>query len=116
MSSTRGRKERVHPHSDEAASGPDNSSLETLTEEMIAEFEQAFRLFDTDGGGTISIRELGAVFESLGQKPTEEDLAEVMLEVDKDGSGAIDLTEFCGLMGTCCPHTKRAQPSRELSF
>ena len=52
-----------------------------------------------DGGGTITIKELGAVFETLGQKPNQEELKMMMDEVDKDKSGAIDLTEFCQLMG-----------------
>ncbi len=30
----------------------DNTSLETLTEEMISDLEVAFRLFDSDGSGT----------------------------------------------------------------
>jgi len=79
---------------------PDNSSFETLTEDMISDLEVAFRLFDTDGGGTITIKELRQVFETLGQSPSDADLKEMMKEVDRDGSGAIDLEEFCRLMVT----------------
>jgi len=32
-----------------------------LTEEQIAEFKQAFSLFDKDGDGTITTKELGTV-------------------------------------------------------
>ena len=41
-----------------------------LTEEQTAEFREAFALFDKDGDGTISTKELGTVMNSLGQKPT----------------------------------------------
>uniref|UniRef100_A0A3B3YEB5 EF-hand domain-containing protein n=1 Tax=Poecilia mexicana TaxID=48701 RepID=A0A3B3YEB5_9TELE len=38
-----------------------------LTEEQIAEFKEAFSLFDKDGDGTITTKELGTVMRSLGQ-------------------------------------------------
>ena len=44
---------------------------EQLTEEQIAEFKEAFSLFDKDGDGTITTKELGTVMRSLGQNPTE---------------------------------------------
>ena len=34
---------------------------EQLTEEQIAEFKEAFSLFDKDGDGTITTKELGTV-------------------------------------------------------
>ena len=84
----------------EVSNTKDNSSLETLTEEMISDLETAFRLFDSDGSGTITAKELKQVFETLGQKPTDDELASMLKEVDSDGSGAIDLEEFCQLMVT----------------
>ena len=45
-----------------------------LTEEQIAEFKEAFSLFDKDGNGTINTKELGSVMASVGQKPTDAEL------------------------------------------
>merc|ERR1712125_247011 len=58
-----------------------------LTEEQIAEFKEAFSLFDKDGDGTITTKELGTVMRSLGQNPTEAELQ--------------DCLDPC----TCCIHT-----------
>ncbi|KAJ9444688.1 Calmodulin [Diplonema papillatum] len=69
-----------------------------LTHEQIAEFKEAFSLFDKDGDGTITTKELGTVMRSLGQNPTEAELQDMINEVDQDGSGSIDFPEFLTLM------------------
>ena len=54
---------------------------DNLTEEQIAEFKEAFSLFDMDGDGTITTKELGAVMRYLGQNPTEAELQYIIKEV-----------------------------------
>ena len=49
------------------------------------EFKAAFDMFDSDGGGDISTKELGQVMRMLGQNPTREELDEIIEEVDEDG-------------------------------
>ena len=39
-----------------------------LTEEQIAEFKEAFSLFDKDGDGTITTKELGTVSQHFTDK------------------------------------------------
>ncbi|XP_033736493.1 neo-calmodulin-like [Pecten maximus] len=65
--------------------------LANLDDKEIAE---AFALFDDDGDGTITIKELGGIMRSLGQNPTNDELKEIMLEADVDGNGYIDVEEF----------------------
>ena len=47
-----------------------------LTEEQIAEYKEAFSLFDKDGSGSISQQELGVVLSNLGTKCTAEELSD----------------------------------------
>lgn len=56
---------------------------------MQSEFKEAFSLFDKDGDGTITTKELGTVMRSLGQNPTEAELQDMINEVDADGENAI---------------------------
>ena len=51
----------------------------------VAEFKEAFSLFDKNGDGSISSKELGIVMRSLGQNPTDAELHDMINEVDVDG-------------------------------
>lgn len=53
---------------------------------LVTEFKEAFSLFDKDGDGTITTKELGTVMRSLGQNPTEAELQDMINEVDADGT------------------------------
>ncbi|KAF5454675.1 hypothetical protein F2P56_024322 [Juglans regia] len=71
---------------------------EVLSEEQIAEFQEAFCLFDKDGDGSITIEELANAIRSLDQNPTQEELQTMINEVDVDGNGTIEFGEFLNLM------------------
>ena len=71
---------------------------EHLTDEQIAEFKEAFSLFDRDGDGNITTKELGTVMRSLGQNPDERELQDLINDIDADGNGNIDFPEFLSLM------------------
>ena len=80
------------------SSSAGGGSADMLTEEQIAEFKEAFSLFDQDGDGTIATSRLGTVMRSLGQNPTEAELQDMLNEVDADRNGTIDFPEFLTMM------------------
>ena len=84
-----------------------------LSEEQIAEFKEAFSLFDKDGDSTITTRELGTVMRSLGQNPTEAELTDMTSEVDAEGIGTIDFPEFLTMMARKMKDTDTEEEIRE---
>lgn len=91
----------------------DALQADQLTEEQIAEFKEAFSLFDKDGDGTITTKELGTVMRSLGQNPTEAELQDMINEVDADGNGTIDFPEFLTMMARKMKDTDSEEEIRE---
>ncbi|PSS01713.1 Calmodulin-3 like [Actinidia chinensis var. chinensis] len=69
-----------------------------LTGDQISEFKESFSLFDKDGDGCITTRDLGIVMRSMGHNPTEAELQDMMNEVDADGNGTVDFPEFLNFM------------------
>ena len=57
---------------------------------LLVEYKEAFAMFDKDGDGNISTKELGIVMRSLGQNPTEHELLDIITEVDVDGKMLCD--------------------------
>mgnify|MGYP003710829761 CR=1 FL=1 len=90
-----------------------NNMADQLTEEQIAEFKEAFSLFDKDGDGTITTKELGTVMRSLGQNPTEAELQDMINEVDADGNGTIDFPEFLTMMARKMKDTDSEEEIKE---
>ncbi|XP_042835637.1 troponin C, skeletal muscle isoform X1 [Panthera tigris] len=80
-----------------------------------AEFKAAFDMFDADGGGDISVKELGTVMRMLGQTPTKEELDAIIEEVDEDGSGTIDFEEFLVMMVRQMKEDAKGKSEEELA-
>jgi len=62
------------------------------------QMRESFGMFDTSGDGNIDKWELAKVMVALGERPTVEELDEIIREVDKNGDGQIQFDEFCFMM------------------
>eukprot|EP00930_Biecheleria_cincta_P058542 TRINITY_DN44356_c0_g1_i1.p1 TRINITY_DN44356_c0_g1~~TRINITY_DN44356_c0_g1_i1.p1 ORF type:complete len:172 (-),score=59.95 TRINITY_DN44356_c0_g1_i1:6-521(-) len=69
-----------------------------LTEEQKQQLKEVFDLYDTDGSAAIDDKELKVLIQQLGFKASREELVAMMMSVDKDGSGEIELDEFLQMM------------------
>ncbi|KAJ4762489.1 hypothetical protein LUZ62_072864 [Rhynchospora pubera] len=87
--------------------------MEVLTHEQIADHREAFSLFDKDNDGFITKQELATVIRQLGQNPSDEDVQEMISEVDTDGNGTVDFSEFLSLMEKKLKETDSEDELRE---
>jgi len=69
-----------------------------FTAEQIEELREAFKMFDKDGGGTISIAEIRSILDTRGERLSDHEMAELMAAIDTDRSGEIDFDEFARMM------------------
>ncbi|KNC49757.1 Ca2:Cation Antiporter family [Thecamonas trahens ATCC 50062] len=53
-----------------------------------------FNKYDRDGNGSIDSSELILLLSDLGEKPTNDEVADMMTELDTDNDGTIDFEEF----------------------
>ena len=75
--------------------------LDRLDASQTLELRKLFDTFDEDHGGTLTIEELCEVLARNaggGQGLTKEDVRDVVVAVDLDGSGELDFEEFAELM------------------
>jgi calcium-binding protein CML len=64
-----------------------------------AELREAFRMYDADRNGLISVRELHRVLRQLGDKCSVADCSKMIRSVDADGDGSVNFDEFKKMMG-----------------
>lgn len=65
-----------------------------LNEDQIKQLRETFMLIDGNGDGFLTVNELKEGLGKCGLKEIPPDLQQIMQEVDADGSGMIDYTEF----------------------
>ena len=80
----------------------DNPQLTHLSyqesKDTIAEMKKAFKLFDWDNTGSITLENLRKVAQELGERLSDEELQEMIEEADSNGSGSVNQTEFLRIM------------------
>ncbi|XP_063728434.1 uncharacterized protein LOC134855993 [Symsagittifera roscoffensis] len=72
--------------------------ISTLSASQIAEFKEAFDLFDVNGQGSIGFSELQTCLTKMGFAPDPTEIRNMIDEVDESGRGELDFNAFCELM------------------
>merc|ERR1712232_1150834 len=65
-----------------------------LNEDQIKALRETFMSLDGNGDGKLTVNEMKEGITKAGLKDIPKDLAQIMEDVDSDGSGVIDYTEF----------------------
>merc|ERR1712055_10091 len=71
-----------------------------LANDEIKCLKVCFDLFDVKKQEFLDGDGLGDIMRAMGFRPSEEELADLLHEVDEDGSGEIEFGEFCQLCAT----------------
>ncbi|KAL7981959.1 hypothetical protein Chor_001016 [Crotalus horridus] len=71
-----------------------------LSEDQKQEIREAFDLFDTEGCGSIDIKELKVAMRALGFEPKKEEIKKMIADIGKDGSSTLNFEDFLTMMTT----------------
>lgn len=63
------------------------------------DIREAFKVFDKEKKGYITASELRHIMTNLGEKLSDDEADEMLMEADRDGDGQID---YEGRLLTCC--------------
>ena len=72
----------------------DNEEFETGEEFTEKEIVEAFRAFDLDKNNYVGAAEIRHVLITIGERPTDEEVDEMIRMVDKNGDGQVAFDEF----------------------
>lgn len=65
-----------------------------------AEVREAFKVFDKDGDGKITIEELKIALHNLGDDMTDEEVHDMVKEIDANGDGHVNYEEFAHMLSS----------------
>ncbi|CAG9865189.1 unnamed protein product [Phyllotreta striolata] len=64
----------------------------------IADFQDAFKLFDRDQDGLVNYKEFSTLMKAFGQKYEDLDLSDMFTEADEADSGLINFEQFVKIL------------------
>jgi len=70
-----------------------------MSEAHKAELKEIYALLNKENSsGVITTEDLDAVMQQLGRRPSAEELRDMVLAADSEGSGSVDFQRFCRMM------------------
>lgn len=81
---------------------PSNPSMTAsptaVSEEQMQEYRDVFDVFDRNKDGTISAAEIYGAMKQLGRDPTPAEVEQILRELDINGDGQVEFSEFVELL------------------
>ena len=71
-----------------------SKAIEPLTETIIAEMEEIFKLFDKDNDGLVANSEFGTMIRALNMNPSEEEVTKLVESADPEHTGSFSRDSF----------------------
>mmetsp|Transcript_4890 Transcript_4890/g.13729 ORF Transcript_4890/g.13729 Transcript_4890/m.13729 type:complete len:930 (-) Transcript_4890:77-2866(-) len=103
------------------AGGPDRAEVQGLLERIAAALartrkspDELFRGIDVDGNGLVSQMELNQLIQAFEPSISAPALQEAFHEFDRDGSGWVELREFCAALDRAAGHDRDGSGWTEL--
>ncbi|XP_028063272.1 calmodulin-2-like isoform X2 [Camellia sinensis] len=75
-----------------------NIMARKMKDNVAEELKEVFKVFDQDQDGYISAIEVRHVMINLGEKLTDEEAEQMIMEADLDGDGVVSYEEFVRMM------------------
>ena len=69
-------------------------ALFSLTKENVNELMEAFKVFDINNTGKISVKNLKKILVNIGQEFNEEQADDIIKYINVDKNGNIDIADF----------------------
>ena len=76
----------------------EDPSLKGKTTSEVYEIKEAFKLFDTDGNGTVDVNEFKDALNNLGLDDNNGAFVQLLDNIDANKSGKVDFDEFVNLL------------------
>jgi Ca2+-binding EF-hand superfamily protein len=76
----------------------EDPSLKGKTTSEVDEIKEAFKLFDTDGSGTVDVNEFKDALNNLGLDDNNGAFVQLLDNIDANKSGKVDFDEFVNLL------------------
>lgn len=89
-------------------------TVKSFSEEEISEYREAFSLFDHNGDGQITVKDMGIEMRKLGKNPSEAELREMIESADPEGKGTVDFVDFLNCMAISAANKNDADVEEEI--
>ena len=83
-------------------------SRQILNSDVVYDCEKAFDIWDSDHDGRITVEQVRSVFQRLPERPSEDEIEELIDIADADRDGMIDFNDLMNMMDSYKPDSHKS--------